>query len=83
MMRRKSAAATLGSLVAALVLTAPSSFAASRGAERTAMPPDRPAATPRQEQIPFTALDLALIIGGGSGLLAVGAAVRRAATDRT
>ena len=81
-MRRLRIAGLLGAFVAALLFAVPNGAAATGTGERGALGRPGVAATEQRTSVPFTGLDLALILGGGSGLLAAGAGLRRAAAKR-
>jgi hypothetical protein len=81
-MRRRHAVAAVGALLAALAVLVPSGFSASAKTERGAFANNRVVSTQHRHGVPFTALDLALIVGGGGGLIAAGAGLRRAAVKR-
>jgi hypothetical protein len=81
-MQRHRAMAIMGAFLAALVCAVPSGVAATETGERGALGHTQVATTEQRTAVPFTGLDLALILGGGSGLLAAGAGLRRAAAKR-
>jgi hypothetical protein len=72
----------MGAFVAAVVCAVPNGAAATGTGERGALGHTGVATTQQRTAVPFTGLDLALILGGGSGLLAAGAGLRRAAAKR-
>ena len=82
-MRRHQPAAAMGAILAALAVAVPSGVSATGKTERGALPNNRVVATHDRNKVPFTALDLALIVGGGGGLIAAGAGLRRVAVKRT
>ncbi|HKG19477.1 MAG TPA: hypothetical protein VKB00_07045 [Candidatus Limnocylindrales bacterium] len=75
-MRREKAAVGLAAIVAALSLGVPGGSAEP---ERTA---GDALAAKEHETVPFTGLDVALIVGGGAGLITAGVGVRRAAARK-
>ncbi len=82
-MRRRRLAAWLVAISAALLIVVPSGLSAGPSAEQVALGHTRVAAVQHRNGVPFTAFDLALIVGGGGGLIAAGAGLRRAALKRT
>jgi len=73
----------MGAILAALAVAVPSGVSATGETERAALANNRVVATQHRNGVPFTALDLVLIVGGGGGLIAAGAGLRRAAVKRT
>jgi hypothetical protein len=82
-MRLHRAAAGVGAIAAALAVTVPNGYSATAGLEGNALGSPHVAAAQHRNGVPFTGLDLALILGGGGGLIAAGAGLRRAAPKRT
>jgi hypothetical protein len=81
-MRRHHAVAAVGALLAALAVVVPSGVSAPAKTERGAFANNRVVAEQHRNGVPFTALDVALIVGGGGGLIAAGAGLRRAAVKK-
>ena len=81
-MRRHQAAAAVGAILVALAVPVPTGASATGKTERRALANNHAVATQHRTGVPFTALDLALIAGGGGGLIAAGAGLRRAAVKR-
>ena len=75
--------AAAGAFFAALVIAVPNGFSATANTERSPLANSRVAATQHRDGVPFTGFDLALILGGGTALIAAGAGLRRAALKRT
>lgn len=77
-------AAGVGAIAAALslMLTSPAGADPGRAAAETASAPVAVIVEEHERRVPFTSLDLALLFAGGTGLIAAGAGVRRAARTR-
>jgi hypothetical protein len=81
-MRRHHVVAGMGTLVAALAFAVPNGLSATTGREQVTLRDDPVVAMRPRNAVPFTTLDLALIVGGAGGLIAGGAALRQAAAKR-
>jgi hypothetical protein len=75
-MRREKAAVGLAAFLAALAFGVPGGRAEPERSAGDAL------AAKKHETVPFTGLDVALIVGGGAGLITAGAGVRRAAARK-
>ena len=79
-MARRRVLSAVSTIFASLVIGVPGGLSATPDGASATLSQAAPAGAPHRPGIPFTGLDLALIVGGGSGLIAVGAGLRYKAT---